>query len=91
MNIMIPCSQAFERTKWRMCKYLAPAKFPKYKFLPFSFYHKCFKKGRHREYFPLELNVAKKTAVNLGFPFLWGLFLHSECEMAIFPISVMRK
>lgn len=49
------------------------------------------KKEAKREHFHLEQNVAKKTIVNLGFPFLWGLFLYSECEMAIFPISVMRK
>lgn len=32
-----------------------------------------------------------KTIVSLGFPFPWGLFLYGECEMAIFPVSVMRK
>lgn len=54
-------------------------------------HHKWFQKGRHKENIFLEPNVAKKTIVNLGFPFLWGLFLYSECEMAIFPVSVMRK
>lgn len=49
------------------------------------------KKEAEGEHFLLEQNVAKKTIANLGFPFLWGLFLYSECEMAIFSISVMRK
>lgn len=29
--------------------------------------------------------------MSLGFPFLRGLSLYSDCEMAIFPISIMRK
>lgn len=69
--------------------------FPKCKFLPDSCFilnsiTNTFKKGGTKRIFS-ELNVAKKTIVNLGFPFLWGLFLYSECEMAIFPVSVMRK
>lgn len=54
-------------------------------------HHKCFQEGRHKENIFSEPNVAENTIVNLGFPFLWGLFLYSESEMAIFPVSVMRK
>lgn len=54
-------------------------------------HHKCFQKGRRKENIFSELNVADKTIVNLGFPFLQGFLLYSECEIAIFPVSVMRK
>lgn len=49
------------------------------------------KRESQRKPFSLRAECCQKTIVSLGFPFPWGLFLYGECEMAIFPVSVMRK
>lgn len=49
------------------------------------------KRESQRKSFSLRAECCQKTIAGLGFPFPWGLFLYGECEMAIFPVSIMRK
>lgn len=89
----VPPLTGLPRTKWNTPHLVCPPISGSFPFLVLSLIasQMLSKRESQRKALSLRAECCQKTIVSLGFPFPRGLFLDGECEMAIFPVSVMRK